>query len=330
MENKEKFEIAKKYFKEDIKRFVSLFHYWNRYSYLIFRAQNVKDAIGDESLTMKNIPGTLRNNALIDYPFDRRICFGRFTEVLLSRSYWGPSFRSRFVWTPYTKPHTPECANFTWMTKELLEEHVNYPKNELGLDYDVVVYDAHKDSEAKGEHWDIIFDFKQLNRNQIKFILFWSRYATEFPSCLALLDALLLKERYPEEELFNFIVMASFFQHFHFNDIGNISEGQCISIYGKFITKERLIKGLENTSDDAQILEIFGRDGRSLTSLSPRYDKIYTSYVNKLGSEIPVLNFGTGESYNLDLTRFFEEKEIETRMNWYDVLYQKYNEERIN
>jgi hypothetical protein len=333
MENKEKFELAKKYFKEEVERLVSYYNYWNRYSYNIFRAGTVKDAIGDESLATQEIPGSLYTKALINYSFNQRICFGKYTGVLLSRQCHGPEFRSRFFWTPYVKPYNPECANFTWMTKELLEEHVNYPKKLLGIDYDVVVYDAHHDSGSNGPHWDIIFDFKELYRVDIKFILFWSRYATEFPSCFALLDAIMLKDVFPDEEIYNLLTMAARFHRSHFQGFCSISEGQCLSIYGKFVSRKHLLEEIEknrNFNNDS-ILKLFGRDSSCFNIVGGWFDKNFDDFDKMLSRDIPKLSFRKENNLDLDLDKFFDEEEIKTRLHWYkDVLYPFYDKERIN
>ena len=332
MNNLEKFELAKNYFTSEVTRLISFLYYHNRYSYTIYDSSSIVDE--NISLAKKIDQVDTRYVKELEVGFEHLPCFGKFLSGVYKLPT--PQHRYRFVWQPYIKPYTPECANFTWMNKDLLEEHVNYPKTLLGLDYDVAVYDALEDDSPNswGKHWEVIFDFKKLNVVEIKFVLFWSRYAAEFPSNLALLDAILLKDKYPNEELYNLVIMASYLQHHHLTCQG-INENQCLSIYGRFISKERLYKGLQ---EEKNILDIFKRTGASTRSDSVFYEPDFALFNQKAHLEIPRLSFMNGRDtesprnckYNLDLKRFFTKEEIDCRMKLYvEMLYPHYDKERI-
>ena len=336
MQEKIKVERAKEYFKEEIKRFVSFYHYWNRYSFSIYKTRFLSDLIPIkfpetlatiESKKLKSIS----KYSLINYGFDHRSCFGRYLEIVDQRGYWGSSYRSRFVWTPYTKLYSPEQGNFTWMTKEMLIEHLNYPKDILGLNYDVNVFDPDISGEdSKGEHWNIVFDFKKLTFIEIKFVLFWARYAAEVPSCLALIDALILKEKYRDEELYNLLIMASFFQRYHFKGSGgHISDGQSISIFGKFISRQQLINRLKE-SPDGSVNLIFERTLNSTSPEKPEYEVEYANWVLNFKKSIPTIHLLKPNSiYDVDLNLIFDDENISIRLSEYEKLYSKYKSEEI-
>lgn len=336
MQEKIKVERAKEYFKEEVKRFISYYHLWNRYSFSIYRTRFLSNFIPIkfpetlatiESEKLKSIS----KYSLIYYGFEHRVCFGRYLEIVDQRGYWGSSYRSRFVWTPYTKIYSPEQGNFTWMTKEMLIEHLNYPKDILGLNYDVNVFDPDTSGEnSKGEHWNIVFDFKQLTFIEIKFVLFWARYAAEVPSCFALIDALILKERYKDEELYNLLIMASFLQRYHFMGLGgHISDSQCISVFGKFISRQQLINRLKE-SPDGSVNSIFERTHNSTLPGKHEYEVEYANWVLDFKRAIPTINLSKSTGwYDVDLNRIFDEENISIRLKEYEKLYPKYKSEEI-
>ena len=255
-----------------------------------------------------------------------RICFGKFLNKL-SRSS-----RAQFIWMPYiTTPNSQGCANFTWLTKEELEKHVLYPKTHYGLDYNVRVYSPEEfvytdDSEDLpfGTYFTVIFDFKKLTYINIKFVLFWARYATEFPSNLVLLDAKLLKQLYPEEELLNLLIMSSMFFRYHNTDNYSVSYDQCISLYGKFATKEYLIKRMYQ-NPEGSLISIF--------------DRFHVNYSNDMGFQQIINCIERSKQCHfrdnpkdrfIQLTRFLEDKEVERRLSYYvNQLYDYYKKEEL-
>lgn len=79
----------------------------------------------------------------------------------------------------------------TWMTKEELEDHLNYPKRRLGLEYDFEIKETKNIFKVVME----IHSNTTPTLASVKFILFWFRYAFEYPYNLFIVDTYLLKEK---------------------------------------------------------------------------------------------------------------------------------------
>ena len=128
--------------------------------------------------------------------------------------------------------------NYLWMTKEQLEEHLNYLRNVLGFDFFFRIIEA-------GDWYIVQFDFKNMSKLKIKYTLFWTRYTYEFPSSLCMVDAYILKTRHPEEDLHNLLRIP---QRFVAYSRFPVRSDQSISVYGKFLTLEELKHRLERTN----------------------------------------------------------------------------------
>ena len=107
--------------------------------------------------------------------------------------------------------------NGTWMTKDQLEEHILYCKEELHSDFIFKIFDLGDTvnvSSYYGEIYDVLLYFpKTMTARETKFVLTWIRYAYEFPDTLALLDAYRMKQQvFPTESLFNLFLMSAFLQ----------------------------------------------------------------------------------------------------------------------
>ena len=118
MNNLEKFELAKNYFTSEVTRLISFLYYHNRYSYTIYDSSSIVDE--NISLAKKIDQVDTRYVKELEVGFEHLPCFGKFLSGVYKLPT--PQHRYRFVWQPYIKPYTPECANFTWMNKDLLEE----------------------------------------------------------------------------------------------------------------------------------------------------------------------------------------------------------------
>lgn len=154
-------------------------------------------------------------------------CFGEFTY-----GYKRKSDKSRIVFTSIlNKTPQEQINNYCWATPEIINYWLNALWEESGLDYYYKI-------DVRGEEIWITYDFKELNRLQMKLVLFWTRYLFEYPDSLCMLDSIILKQNYyPDELLFNLLTLTSNCQ------VGNrvrINPGQCISIFGNFVSPEYL------------------------------------------------------------------------------------------
>lgn len=257
---------------------------------------------------------------------DHRVCFGKYLNYIRNVS---DPYHTLFIWLPYVKPKLQKQGNFTWMTKEQLEEHVNYPKYVLGLDYECKVYEPKRENYDYGSYYEIFFDFKTLDYFQQKFILFWARYSSEFPQNLAILDAMILRSIYPEEELYNLLIMSSFLLNESGKDMW-IAEGQCMSIYGRFIKKYILKKRLYRPEDfKYQILNVFGRLKKDRkTYVCGNY--INTDYGDMIDSfNIRPFTMKIEGTNILDLSVWINSDNLKTRLETYERLYPWYKKEEI-
>lgn len=323
MTNSKLLEQVRNYFRYKVKRLVTSIGYYNHYSYRIFNSKTL-ESCGIDTVTEFNQVENIESLRSYDGIADYRACFGKFL-VDLNGIYGRP--RSIFLWKPFLIPTFPTQGNFTWMTRDQLINHLNYCKDYLGLDYEVNIEDElgyEQNTAGFTDFYKICFDFKKLSYLQIKFVLFWSRYACEFWSNLALLDAMLLKEAvFPEEELYNLLVMSSLvlmMTTYKMSCPGYISEGQCLSIYGKFISKKNLITILNNFST-GQITElVFNRIN-------------YDAWVNSAPDiKFPKINVKVNNTtYDIDiLGKWLNDESINKRLEVYKKLYPWYKSEEQN
>ena len=160
--------------------------------------------------------------------------------------------------------------------------------------------------------------------------MFWSRYAAEFPSNFAFLDALLLKQKYPEEELLNLLIMASMYFNRHNSNNLYISASQCISLYGKFATREYLLRSMKNYHQ-GNLVDIFERGPRSLHSEYSEFDERFflkCEYVRE-GEKVDLFQLDRRGHEVLLLSKYLEESEVEYRLMQYEELYKYYKEEEL-
>ena len=324
-------EQAKKYISKYLPELATFYSCYNHYAFKIYHNADISEEDSLCDIDTVNAYGSKR--PIVTYDACHRICFGRFLKAFLSSS---PA-RVQFIWLPYFDPHRIDSANFVWMTEEQLKEHISFPKNYYGLDYDVRLYtpkDSIKFCEVNesfsGNYYTIVFDFKKLTYIEIKFVLFWSRYAAEFPSNFAFLDALLLKQKYPEEELLNLLIMASMYFNRHNSNNLYISASQCISLYGKFATREYLLRSMKNYHQ-GNLVDIFERGPRSLHSEYSEFDERFflkCEYVRE-GEKVDLFQLDRRGHEVLLLSKYLEESEVEYRLMQYEELYKYYKEEEL-
>lgn len=105
----------------------------------------------------------------------------------------------------------------TWMTKEELENHLNYPKRRLGLEYDFEIKETKNIFKVVME----IHSNTTPTLASVKFILFWFRYAFEYPYNLFIVDAYILKEKkleYKDWDLISLVQLTNqLFPEFNVN-----------------------------------------------------------------------------------------------------------------
>ena len=136
--------------------------------------------------------------------------------------------------------------------------------------------------------------------------------------------------RKTDEELYNLLIMASFFQRYHFKGLGgHISDGQSISIFGKFISRQQLINRLKE-SPDGSVNLIFERTLNSTSPEKPEYEVEYANWVLDFKKSIPTIYLLKPNSiYDVDLNLIFDDENISIRLSEYEKLYSKYKSEEI-
>ena len=187
------------------------------------------------------------------YKGERRfhICYGSFLNYYIR---WP---KAKGTITCYlNRQKGRNINNYLWMSIEQLKEHIEYCKSYLGLDFDYTI---------EGEYdFEIIvkLNLKRLEDiKQIKFVLFWLRYAFEFPSAIAMIDAYILKEKYyPEEELYNLLsVTTRVWNLIHNSKLScgvYIPQGQSLGTNNYFIEVEEVKKRLGDCAY-SQLVDIF-------------------------------------------------------------------------
>lgn len=167
-------------------------------------------------------------------PFSDYSCFGRFTY-----GYSRKQQDSRIIFTCrcYNTVQHKTINNYCWMDEDLLHYWFDTIREESGLDF----FYSIEPGSAKNTI-DINFDFKSLNRYQMKFLLFWTRQIFEYPDSLCALDAIILKRDYfPDETLCNLLVLTSDCQ---LANAFQINPYQCLTVDGNFLAEEELKRRL--------------------------------------------------------------------------------------
>ena len=173
----------------------------NRYRYWIYSISE-RNKINGTIKTIKDARrlSPIHEHSCVNSPY---ICYGPFLRNLeTSRD----AARTNSVFVSYMNKSISSgnyaTCNFTWLTKDQIAEHINYCKERLALNFEFVI-------KENKQTYSVLFDFRNLSHLQVKFVLFWTRYVWEYPSNLALFDAMVLKKLHPEEELFNLLALAS-------------------------------------------------------------------------------------------------------------------------
>lgn len=238
-------------------------------------------------------------------------CFGNFLYYDVDENeecdFIGEKFsyyRHVFIGRVYKKPIHSCSGNFTWLTKEQLEEHIDYCKRIFEIKYYVKIREL-------PDSFIILLDLCDLNLLQVKLLLFWTRYVIEAPSNLAIIDAYLLKDMYPEEELYNLLILTSRYQYY-FNS-SSINADQCISVFGSFITRKLLVEKIHSKETNNSVSCLFLREGKNLN-----FDKS-SPYKFDIGS----VKVCRGNSFNFK--GWFSQESLDDRFNvYYSKLYDWY------
>ena len=295
-------EQVRDYFKKQkINRF---YQYANSYTYTKLIRQNFKE---DESLLDRELLFFDKNSS-----FAGRACFGAFLHNWQGNQYYRCLLVSYVTKQyDYEKRHN----NFTWLSAKQIEQHLEYCKEVFGLVFNYQVTECEK-------HYYVYFDFCNLSFRQVKLLLFWYRMVVEFPSNLAMIDALELKKNYfPEEELYNLLLIpARYHQNVHPT---HIPSSQCISIYGRFIPRDLLQQRLNSDpSYDAQVKDLFipksGREQKNCTLINVDKDKLF------IEKELIDPNVTT-----IEFKSWFSDEKVKERMQKYTELYSWYKEEEL-
>lgn len=157
--------------------------------------------------------------------------------------------------------------NHCWMTLDQLNYWISIARQDSGINFNYKIVDL-------GNIYEVVLELtSDLSWKQVKYILFWLRYAFETPASYYALDALLLKrDYYPEESLQNLLTLVSVC---HRVDSARMSNSQCLTTYGEFIQTDILQKRIASRSND-NVSSIFNGDP-SQRSSSTVYGKLYLS-----------------------------------------------------
>lgn len=239
-------------------------------------------------------------------------CFGDFLYYDIDeddeRDFTGEKFsyyRHVFIGRVYKKPIHSCSGNFTWLTKEQLEEHIDYCRRIFEIKYYVKIREL-------SDSFIILLDLCDLNLLQIKLLLFWTRYVIEAPSNLAIIDAYLLKDMYPEEEeLYNLLILTSRYQYY-FNSSA-INTDQCISIFGSFITRKLLVEKIHSKEKyNNHVSCLFLRGGKNL------------DFDNSSPYKFNIGDVKICRGNNFNFKGWFSQEGLDDRFSIYSKLYDWY------
>lgn len=237
--------------------------------------------------------------------FINKYCFGSFLNII-KRDKPDLSIIEVFIFDK--ENYRPPFNNLTWMNTEQIKEHLEYLQNSIGLDF---YFKVKKSNVILGNPWESVkskgisvkINFKSLNLIEIKYVLFWLRYTYEFSGNLALIDAYLLKEKYPEEELHNLLILPSRLLN---RTNRQLPSDQSISILGRFVNEGRIKNYLKK---GLNVVDIYGGE----LSL-PELDKIIGSFHKNFTSNY------------VDYSQWLND---ESRWEIYERMYQYYKTTRI-
>ncbi len=303
-------EQVRQYFND--LRITRYFTYQNVYGY----DKQPRDKVAD-------IDNLLDTNNKATEAFTHRVCFGEFltrggSEIYRAKQYFH-EYRHTFI-SIVLKQYFSHYHNnnFTWLRKDQLEQHLDYCKEVFGFDFNYKVeervlskYDKYYPGK---ECYRVLFDFKNLSYVKVKLLLFWYRLAVEFPSNLALIDALELKRNYfPEEELYNLLLIPSRYQVRCLRPT-HIPESQSISIIGGFVKRDILKERLQEKSFVNDLFEANFEESYPLSS-----------YVN----DYFILASGENNTYLDRFNVWFSKEEMDKRFNVYKKLYGWYKKYEV-
>ena len=199
------------------------------------------------------------------------VCFGLFTV-----QYARQSTKNRILFriTPNRKLLNSTTNNHCWMNINQLNYWIQTMKEDSGLDF---FYRIRQDDTK----YIIDYDFKSLNRLQMKYILFWTRYTYEYPASFLALGAMILKrDYYPEETLQNLLTLVSDCQRIN---AVPLTPYQCITNKGNFITLEAFREKI-NSRNRRSVTSIFGTIPGSMSKLCGMQLKDFYCVDNITGS----------------------------------------------
>lgn len=312
-------------------------NYWNSYSaeyYADYRVRDIKESLIDNPV-LQNIQPTL------DLPLDAiRVCFGAFiTDVnyrmmgRFSREQVRPLIhidilKDRLLEKALNSNKT-FVNNISWMTREQLEEHINYLVSPDGLNIPVHISIKEPRNLRKRYFKRIVvpnylveIDFtNKTTLKEIKFVLFWLRYVYEAPSNIAMIDAYLLKELFTEEELYNLLILASKMVSKCVTEINN---AQCIHYRGWFCEKTRMLQGLkdDSTSDVSDLFKKYPLNHvYTNRNVNYRLDSVCKKFKDFVSTELPKDGY---PYFPLDKWLKFED-----RFKYYEELYHIYKSDEL-
>lgn len=224
------------------------------------------------------------------YISERRfhVCFGSFLNYYIR---WP---KAKGTITCYlNRREGLNINNYLWMSLEQLTEHLEYCKSYLNLDFNYTI---------EGEYdFEIVvkLNLRRLkDTKQIKFVLFWLRYAFEFPSAIAMIDAYILKEKYyPEEELYNLLTVTTrIWNLIHHSKLSSgiyIPNGQSLGTNNYFVEVEEVKKRLGDVLY-SRLVDIFTQD--TYHSLTHKFEykvmnKIEIEYVKSCYPKGPINSY---------------------------------------
>ena len=172
----------------------------------------------------------------------RFACFGRFQDSFPQES-----------WSYFKEPiaediklylvintnmlETRTFGQWCWMTRDELVSHINLVKT-LFDGFEVLI---EPDLRENFMCLKFIFEKGKISQYKIRFLLTWMRYSYEFASSMAMRDAYLISEMYPEMSIFN-LMQATV--KFSLNQ--GVLEDQTICPGGGFLDSDVLINNLDN------------------------------------------------------------------------------------
>lgn len=147
--------------------------------------------------------------------------------------------------------HNQTDNNHCWMTLDQLNYWISIARQDSGINFNYKIVDL-------GDRYEVVLELtSDLSWKQVKYILFWLRYAFEAPASYYALDAMLLKrDYYPEESLQNLLTLVSVC---HRIDRVRMNSSQCLTTCGDFIQTDILQKRIASRSIDT-VSSIFNSD----------------------------------------------------------------------